>query len=134
MKHIAKRSLSMLLALVMLCSLCVNALAADEVKVNSALSATELEKSASAQTVRVTVAPASAVTVSNYEVKLEVPKGWTITNIENDDPNAALTAADYNLANGQMGWTSTDAEDKSVSKSSPTRWRSPPTPPPASMN
>jgi len=106
----------MLLALVMLCSLCVNALAADEVKVNSALSATELEKSASAQTVRVTVAPASAVTVSNYEVKLEVPKGWTITNIENDDPNAALTAADYNLANGQMGWTSKDAEDKSVSK------------------
>lgn len=116
MKHIAKRSLSMLLALVMLCSLCVNALAADEVKVNSALSATELEKSASAQTVRVTVAPASAVTVSNYEVKLEVPKGWTITNIENDDPNAALTAADYNLANGQIGWTSKDAEDKSVSK------------------
>lgn len=116
MKHIAKRSLSMLLALVMLCSLCVNALAADEVKVNSALSATELEKSASAQTVRVTVAPASAVTVSNYEVKLEVPKGWTITNIENDDPNAVLTAADYNLANGQMGWTSKDAEDKSVGK------------------
>ena len=116
MKHIAKRSLSMLLALVMLCSLCVNALAADEVKVNSALSATELEKSASAQTVRVTVAPASAVTVSNYEVKLEVPKGWTITKIENDDPNATLTAADYNLANGQMGWTSADAEDKSVSK------------------
>lgn len=116
MKHIAKRSLSMLLALVMLCSLCVNALAADEVKVNSALSATELEKSASAQTVRVTVAPASAVTVSNYEVKLEVPKGWTITKIENDDPNATLTAADYNLANGQMGWTSADTEDKSVSK------------------
>lgn len=116
MKHIAKRSLSMLLALVMLCSLCVNALAADEVKVNSALSATELEKSASAQTVRVTVAPASAVTVSNYEVKLEVPKGWTITKIENDDPNATLTAADYNLANGQMGWTSADAEGKSVSK------------------
>ena len=116
MKHIAKRSLSMLLALVMLCSLCVNALAADEVKVNSALSATELEKSASAQTVQVTVAPASAVTVSNYEVKLEVPKGWTITNIENDDPNATLTAADYNLANGQMVWTSADAEDKSVSK------------------
>ena len=116
MKHIAKRSLSMLLALVMLCSLCVNALAADEVKVNSALSATELEKSASAQTVQVTVAPASAVTVSNYEVKLEVPKGWTITKIENDDPNATLTAADYNLANGQMGWTSADAEDKSVSK------------------
>ena len=116
MKHIAKRSLSMLLALVMLCSLCVNALAADEVKVNSALSATELEKSASAQTVRVTVAPASAVTVSNYEVKLEVPKGWTITKIENDDPTATLTAADYNLANGQMGWTSADAEDKSVSK------------------
>lgn len=116
MKHIAKRSLSMLLALVMLCSLCVNALATDEVKVNSALSATELEKSASAQTVQVTVAPASAVTVSNYEVKLEVPKGWTITKIENDDPNATLTAADYNLANGQMGWTSADAEDKSVSK------------------
>lgn len=116
MKHIAKRSLSMLLALVMLCSLCVNALAADEVKVNSALSATELEKSASAQTVQVTVAPASAVTVSNYEVKLEVPKGWTITKIENDDPNATLTAADYNLANGQMGWTSAAAEDKSVSK------------------
>ena len=116
MKYIAKRSLSMLLALVMLCSLCVNALAADEVKVNSALSATELEKSASAQTVQVTVAPASAVTVSNYEVKLEVPKGWTITNIENDDPNATLTAADYNLANGQMVWTSADAEDKSVSK------------------
>lgn len=116
MKHIAKRSLSMLLALVMLCSLCVNALAADEVKVNSALSATELEKSASAQTVQVTVAPASAVTVSNYEVKLEVPKGWTITKIENDDPNATLTAADYNLANGQMVWTSADAEDRSVSK------------------
>lgn len=116
MKHIAKRSLSMLLALVMLCSLCVNALAADEVKVNSALSATELEKSASAQTVQVTVAPASAVTVSNYEVKLEVPKGWTITKIENDDPNATLTAADYNLANGQMAWTSADAEDRSVSK------------------
>lgn len=104
------------LALVMLCSLCVNALAADEVKVNSALSATELEKSASAQTVQVTVAPASAVTVSNYEVKLEVPKGWTITKIENDDPNATLTAADYNLANGQMAWTSADAEDRSVSK------------------
>ena len=30
MKHIAKRSLSMLLALAMRCSLCGNALAADE--------------------------------------------------------------------------------------------------------
>ena len=49
-------------------------------------------------------------------MKLEVPKGWTITKIENDDPNATLTAADYNLANGQMAWTSADAEDKSVSK------------------
>ena len=62
------------------------------------------------------MAPAAAVTVSNYEVKLEVPKGWTITKIENDDPNATLPAAAYNLANGQMAWTSADAEDKSVSK------------------
>ncbi len=117
MKQNAKRALSLLLALMMLCSLCVNALAVNEVKVNATLDKNEITTSSEPQTVKVTIAPETALTVSNYGMtSFLLPEGWTIAAIENDDPNAVLAAGDVNLENGSISWMTDDMENTTVSK------------------
>ena len=117
MKQNAKRALSLLLALMMLCSLCVNALAVNEVKVNATLDKNEITTSSEPQTVKVTIAPETALTVCNYGMtSFQLPEGWTIAAIENDDPNAILAAGDVVLDTGNISWMTDDMENVTVSK------------------
>lgn len=111
--------LSLLLALTMLCSLCVNALAANATKIIATLDKSEIEASTEEQTVTVTIKPESALTANAYETWLVVPQGWKIAKIESNDPNISLTGADYNLVEGnegygQMNYTTADSEDTTI--------------------
>lgn len=116
MKKTAKQMLSLLLALLMLCSLCVNVFAADEVALNATLSTTKITKSAEAQTVTLYVAPASTLNIAGYGFKVNVPENWSITAISNDDPNARLTATHYNLKTGEVGYQTDGVENFDISK------------------
>lgn len=108
--------LSLLLALLMLCSLCVNVFAADEVALNATLSTTKITKSAEAQTVTLYVAPASTLNIAGYGFKVNVPENWSITAISNDDPNARLTATHYNFKTGEVGYQTDGVENFDISK------------------
>lgn len=119
MKQATKKMLSLLLALTMLCSLCVNALAANATKIIATLDKSEIEASTEEQTVTVTIKPESALTANAYETWLVVPQGWKIAKIESNDPNISLTGADYNLVEGnegygQMNYTTADSEDTTI--------------------
>lgn len=116
MKKTAKQMLSLLLALLMLCSLCVNVFAADEVALYATLSTTKITKSAEAQTVTLYVAPASTLNIAGYGFKVNVPENWSITAISNDDPNARLTATHYNLKTGEVGYQTDGVENFDISK------------------
>lgn len=116
MKKTAKQMLSLLLALLMLCSLCVNVFAADEVALNATLSTTKITKSAEAQTVTLYVAPASTLNIAGYGFKVNVPENWSITAISNDDPNARLTATHYNLKTAEVGYQTDGVENFDISK------------------
>ena len=116
MKKTAKQMLSLLLALLMLCSLCVNVFAADEVALNATLSTTKITKSAEAQTVTLYVAPASTLNIAGYGFKVNVPENWSITAISNDDPNARLTATHYNFKTGEVGYQTDGVENFDISK------------------
>lgn len=108
--------MSLLLSLVLIFSLSVVAMAADEVGITATLSAATLTESDEAQTVTLTVAPESALSLAGYGFTVHVPDGWTFTSISNDDPNAILTGAHYNLNNGMVGYQTADAGDYSISK------------------
>ena len=119
MKQTTKKVLSLLLALTMLCSLCVNALAANATKITATLDKSEIEASTEEQTVTVTIKPESALTANSYETWLVVPQGWKIAKIESNDPNISLTGADYNLTEGsegygQMNYVTADTEDTTI--------------------
>ena len=119
MKQATKKMLSLLLALTMLCSLCVNALAANATKIIATLDKSEIEASTEEQTVTVTIKPESALTANAYETWLVVPQGWKIAKIESNDPNISLTGADYNLVEGnegygQMNYMTADSEDTTI--------------------
>lgn len=116
MKNFTRRGMALLLSVLLLCSLSVGALAADEVGITAVLDNAKLTKSDAAQTVKLTVAPASALNIAGYGFTVNLPEGWIITAITNDDPNAALTAAHYNLTNGMVGFQTADAENYSISK------------------
>lgn len=116
MKNFTRRGMALLLSVLLLCSLSVGALAADEVGITAVLDNAKLTKSDAAQTVKLTVAPASALNIAGYGFTVNLPEGWSITAITNDDPNAALTAAHYNLTNGMVGFQTADAENYSISK------------------
>lgn len=108
--------LSLLLSLLMLCSLCVNALAVNDVKVTATLDKRAIATDSGVQTVKLTVATAEPVEVGEFGLQLKVPEGWTIKSISNDDPSVGgFTASDYNLANGIVGWNTADLENVSVS-------------------
>lgn len=116
MKNFTRRGMALLLSVLLLCSLSVGALAADEVGITAVLDNAKLTKSDAAQTVKLTVAPASALNIAGYGFTVNLPEGWSITAITNDDPNAALTPAHYNLTNGMVGFQTADAENYSISK------------------
>lgn len=116
MNNFTRRGMALLLSVLLLCSLSVGALAADEVGITAVLDNAKLTKSDAAQTVKLTVAPASALNIAGYGFTVNLPEGWSITAITNDDPNAALTAAHYNLTNGMVGFQTADAENYSISK------------------
>lgn len=116
MKNFTRRGMALLLSVLLLCSLSVGALAADEVGITAVLDNAKLTKSDAVQTVKLTVAPASALNIAGYGFTVNLPEGWSITAITNDDPNAALTPAHYNLTNGMVGFQTADAENYSISK------------------
>lgn len=116
MKNFTRRGMALLLSVLLLCSLSVGALAADEVGITAVLDNAKLIKSDAAQTVKLTVAPASALNIAGYGFTVNLPEGWSITAITNDDPNAALTAAHYSLKDGMVGFQTADAENYSISK------------------
>ena len=116
MKNFTRRGMALLLSVLLLCSLSVGALAADEVGITAVLDNAKLTKSDTAQTVTLTVAPATTLELDSYQFHVNVPEGWSITAISNDDANAPLTAADYNAANGTVLFNTSDAENHSISK------------------
>ena len=113
MKQVGKRLLSLLLALCMMMSLCVSALAVNDVTVTATLDTPTLYRKSVAQTVKLRVATSEPITICDYQVKLKLPEGWPVTAMENDDANAQLVPADYNLATGSVVWNG-DGEDHSV--------------------
>lgn len=116
MKNFTRRGMALLLSVLLLCSLSAGALAADDVALNATLNVDKLTKSEEAQTVTLTVAPATTLELDCYQFYVNVPEGWSITAISNDDANAPLTAADYNAANGKVLFNTSDAENHSISK------------------
>lgn len=105
MKQVGKRLLSLLLALCMMMSLCVSALAVNDVTVTATLDTPTLYRKSVAQTVKLRVATSEPITICDYQVKLKLPEGWTVTAMENDDANAQLVPADYNLATVDAKYT-----------------------------
>lgn len=99
----------------MVLSLFVNALAVDDVKVNATLDKSEITSSTDTQEVKIRVQAAQAVSICSYGMKLVVPsEDWVITAIENDDVNAPLAKADYNLKAGTISWQSEDTESHDI--------------------
>lgn len=108
--------MALLLSVLLLCSLSVGALAADEVGITAVLDNAKLTKSDTAQTVTLTIAPESPVTVCSVGLRVVLPEGWSVAAITNDDANMPITAGDINLGTNQVSWLSGDMEDYSISK------------------
>lgn len=116
MKTFARRGMALLLSVLLLCSLSVGALAADEIGITATLNTATLTESDTAQTVTLTVAPQSSVSVCGVGLRVVLPEGWSFASITNDDANMPVTAGDINLDEGLLGWLSNDMEDYSISK------------------
>ena len=116
MKNFTRRGMALLLSVLLLCSLSVGALAADEVGITAVLNNAKITKSDAAQTVTLTIAPESPVTVCSVGLRVVLPEGWSVAAITNDDANMPITAGDINLGTNQVSWRSGDMEDYSISK------------------
>lgn len=116
MKNFTRRGMALLLSVLLLCSLSVGALAADEVGITAVLNNAKITKSDAAQTVTLTIAPESSVTVCSVGLRVVLPEGWSVAAITNDDANMPITAGDINLGTNQVSWLSGDMEDYSISK------------------
>ena len=106
-----KKIVSLILTLVMLCSLCVTpALAGaaynSDVTVSAALDKTALTTSSSAQTVVLTIKASKQVDLFSIGYKVEVPDGWSITGIESGSSAIVYSLDDdhYNLGKGRVSW------------------------------
>ncbi len=89
----------------------MGALAADEVGITAVLNNAKITKSDAAQTVTLTIAPESPVTVCSVGLRVVLPEGWSVAAITNDDANMPITAGDINLGTNQVSWLSGDMED-----------------------
>ena len=108
--------MALLLSVLLLCSLSVGALAADEVGITAVLDNAKLTKSDTAQTVTLTIAPQSPVTACAVGMQVIVPEGWSIASVTNDDANMPVAAGDVNLSNGTLVWGTSDMSDVSIAK------------------
>lgn len=116
MKNFTRRGMALLLSVLLLCSLSVGALAADEVGITAVLDNAKLTKSDTAQTVTLTIAPQSPVTACAVGMQVIVPEGWSIASVTNDDANMPVAAGDVNLSNGTLVWGTSDMSDVSIAK------------------
>lgn len=116
MKNFTRRGMALLLSVLLLCSLSVGALAADEVGITAVLDNAKLTKSDAAQTVTLTIAPQSPVTACVVGMQVIVPEGWSIASVTNDDANMPVAAGDVNLNNGKLVWGTSDMSDVSIAK------------------
>lgn len=116
MKKLVRRGMALLLSVLLLCSLSVEALAADEVGITAVLDNAKITKSDAAQTVTLTIAPQSTVTACAVGMQVIVPDGWSIASITNDDPNMQITSGDVNLNNGKIVWATADMTDTTISR------------------
>lgn len=114
MKQVGKRLLSLLLALCMLMSLCVSALAADEVTVKATLDTPTLYRKSVAQTVKLAVAVDQAINIDSYGMQIKVPNGWTITAMECNDANVKDGEFEGNPANGMISWAAPDLSSRDI--------------------
>lgn len=114
MKQVGKRLLSLLLALCMLMSLCVSALAADEVTVKATLDTPTLYRKSVAQTVKLAVAVDQAINIDSYGMQIKVPNGWTITAMECNDANVKDGEFEGNPANGMISWMAPDLKPRDI--------------------
>ena len=114
MKQVGKRLLSLLLALCMLMSLCVSALAADEVTVKATLDTPTLYRKSVAQTVKLAVAVDQAINIDSYGMQIKVPNGWTITAMECNDANVKDGEFEGNPANGMISWAAPDLSSRGI--------------------
>ena len=78
MKNFTQRGMALLLSVLLLCSLSVGALAADDVALNATLNVEKLTKSEEAQTVTLTVAPASALNIAGYGFTVNLPRAGAL--------------------------------------------------------
>lgn len=108
--------MALLLSVLLLCSLSVGALAADEVGITAVLDNAKLTKSDTTQTVTLTIAPQSPVTACVVGMQVIVPEGWSIVSVTNDDANMPVAAGDVNLSNGTLVWGTSDMSDVSIAK------------------
>lgn len=108
--------MALLLSVLLLCSLSVGALAADEVGITAVLDNAKLTKSDTAQTVTLTIAPQSPVTACVVGMQVIVPEGWGIASVTNDDANMPVAAGDVNLSDGKLVWGTSDMSDVSIAK------------------
>lgn len=115
MKNFTRRGMALLLSVLLLCSLSVGALAANEVKVTAKLDNATLTKSDAAQTVTLTVAPESPVTACSVGLQVTVPADWTIKDITNTDSSMTLTENNVTLSTGKIGWMSAGLVDCTIS-------------------
>ena len=106
-----KKIVSLILTLVMLCSLCVTPAFAgaaynSDVTVSAALDKTALTTSSSAQTVVLTIKASKQVDLFSIGYKVEVPVGWSITGIESGSSAIVYSLDDdhYNLGKGRVSW------------------------------
>lgn len=116
MKNFTRRGMALLLSVLLLCSLSVGALAADEVGITAVLDNAKLTKSDTAQTVTLTIAPQSPVTACVVGMQVIVPEGWGIASVTNDDANMPVAAGDVNLSDGKLVWGTSDMSDVSIAK------------------
>ena len=116
MKNFTRRGMALLLSVLLLCSLSVGALAADEVGITAVLDNAKLTKSDTAQTVTLTIAPQSPVTACVVGMQVIVPEGWSIESVTNDDANMPVAAGDVDLSNGKLVWGTSDMSDVSIAK------------------
>lgn len=114
MKQVGKRLLSLLLALCMLMSLCVSALAADDVTVKATLDTPTLYRKSVAQTVKLAVAVDQAINIDSYGMQIKVPNGWTITAMECNDANVRDGEFEGIPANGMISWAAPDLISRDI--------------------
>lgn len=119
MNTIFRKAMASLLAMVLLAALMLPAWAQGEentlgVVFSAALDKSTIEKSSEAQTVVMTVSTNKNVVFCSMDADITYSDALTLTNIVAGESSFSLTASDYNLDNGTVGWLEPSVEDVTV--------------------